>query len=175
VARGVPELDLLGGIVEPGNSEQQAAAQVDIEPVTVIIDGPAIAKGRPRFTHRGIAYTPANTRKYEAHARLCAQLAMDGRSPISGPVKLTILVELPVPASWSKRRRAAAIVGQIRPTSRPDLDNYTKAAADACNGIVFVDDRLIVDSTATKRYGVNPKLVLTVMPLAAQASNGVAS
>jgi Holliday junction resolvase RusA-like endonuclease len=139
-------------------------------PVTVIIDGPAVAKGRPRMTRRGFAYTPAATRKYEAHGRLAAQLAMDG-PPIDVPVRLVALVELPIPASWSGRRRAAAITGDIRPTSRPDIDNYVKAAADALNGIVITDDALIVELDARKRYSGDPKMVLTVMPLAALPAN----
>jgi hypothetical protein len=36
-------------------------------PVTVVIGGLPTAKGRPRMTRLGIAYTPAATRKYEAH------------------------------------------------------------------------------------------------------------
>jgi Holliday junction resolvase RusA-like endonuclease len=141
-------------------------------PVTVVIDGPAVAMGRPRMTRRGFAYTPAATRKYEAHGRLAAQLAMDGRPPIDVPVRMVAVVELPIPASWSQRRRAAAITGEIRPTSRPDIDNYVKAAADALNGIVVTDDALIVELDARKRYGTDPKLVVTVTPLDALPANG---
>ena len=83
---------------------------------------------------------PAATRKYEAHARLAAGLAMADQPPLQGPVRLELLVELPVPASWSKRKRAAAIVGGVLPTSRPDLDNFIKSALDAINTIVVVDD-----------------------------------
>jgi Holliday junction resolvase RusA-like endonuclease len=139
-------------------------------PVTVIIAGPAVPKGRARMTRRGVAYTPAKTRKYEAHGRLAAQLAMDGRPPLDMPCRLVALVELPIPASWSKRRRAAAIAGEIRPTSRPDLDNYVKAALDAVNGIVITDDSLVVELQAQKRYGVNPQVVLHITPLTAESA-----
>lgn len=139
-------------------------------PVTIIIDGPAVAKGRPRMTRKGFAYTPAATRKYEAHGRLAAQLAMDGRPPIDAPARMVALVELPIPASWSKRRRAAAITGSIHPVTRPDLDNYVKAALDALIGIVLTDDSLVVELEARKRYGVDPKIVLTVTPLAGAVS-----
>jgi hypothetical protein len=30
-----------------------------IEPITVVVNGKAVAKGRPRITKRGFAYTPA--------------------------------------------------------------------------------------------------------------------
>src|SRR5258705_10621303 len=94
--------------------------------VTIVIGGPPTAKGRPRMTRKGFAYTPAATRKYEAHGRLAAQLAMEGRPPIAVPVHAEIVIELPVPASWSGKRRDAALPGDIRPTSRPVADNYIK-------------------------------------------------
>src|SRR5262245_9606946 len=93
-------------------------------PITIVIGGAAVAKGRPRMTRKGFAYTPAATRKYEAHGRLAAQEAMAGRPPISTPVHAEIVVDLPVPASWSQKKQDAALRGEIRPTSRPDVDNY---------------------------------------------------
>ena len=90
--------------------------------MTVVIAGEPVAIARPRVTRRGITYTPAHTRKYEAHARLAAQLAMGDRPPIEVPVRLELVVELPIPDSWSGRRRALAITGDLLPTSRPDVD-----------------------------------------------------
>jgi Holliday junction resolvase RusA-like endonuclease len=141
------------------------------DPITVIIQGEPVAKGRPRMTRHGFAYTPAATRKFEAHGRLAAQLAMDGRPPIEAPVRIELLVELPVPASWSERKRAAAVVGDVRPTSRPDIDNFLKAILDAINGIVVADDSQVVETHATKKFGIAPKMVATVFSLNAAASN----
>jgi Holliday junction resolvase RusA-like endonuclease len=142
----------------------------DFQPVTIVIGGDPIAKGRPRMTRRGIAYTPSATRKYEAHGRLAAQMAMGDRPPIAWPVRIVALVELPIPASWSRTRTAAALTGDIRPTTRPDLDNYLKAALDAINTIVVVDDSYVVELDVGKKFGIQPKLVLTVIPLAAEPS-----
>ena len=143
--------------------------------VTFTIDGPAVAKGRPRMTRKGFVYTPAATRKYEAHGRLAAQIAMNGRPPITGPVAVVMQVELPIPASWSAHRRASAITGDIRPTTRPDVDNYVKAAADAISGIVVADDSQIVELEARKVYSIAPKLIVTVSTLPALGSNGRAA
>jgi Holliday junction resolvase RusA-like endonuclease len=140
--------------------------------VTIVIGGPPTAKGRPRMTRRGLAYTPAATRKYEAHGRLAAQLAMNGRPPITAPVRAEIVVDLPVPASWSAKRRDAALRGDVRPTSRPDTDNYIKAALDAVNAIVATDDSLIVDLVAVKRYARVPQLTITVTPLPVLTAQG---
>jgi Holliday junction resolvase RusA-like endonuclease len=140
--------------------------------VTIVIGGPPTAKGRPRMTRRGFAYTPAATRKYEAHGRLAAQLAMDGRPPINMPVRAEIVIDLVPPASWSGKRREAALVGGIRPTTRPDADNYVKAALDAINAIVVTDDSLVVDLVVAKRYASIPQLTITVTPLAALTAQG---
>ena len=98
--------------------------------VTITVNGEVVAKGRPRMTRRGFVYTPAATRKYEAHARPAAQLVMNGRPPIAVPVFAEIVIDLPVPTSWSDKRRDAALRGDIRRTSRPDTDNYIKIALD---------------------------------------------
>jgi len=100
-------------------------------PVTVVIAGEPVAKARPRVTRRGIAYTPAHTRKYEAHGRLAAQLAMGDRPPIEAPVRLELVAELPIPVSWSGRKQSLAVSGDVLPTCRPDVDNYVKAATTA--------------------------------------------
>jgi Holliday junction resolvase RusA-like endonuclease len=42
--------------------------------------------------------------------------------------QIELLVELPVPTSWSNKRRLAALAGAIAPTSKPDIDNYVKTA-----------------------------------------------
>jgi Holliday junction resolvase RusA-like endonuclease len=141
------------------------------DPVTVIINGEPVAKARPRMTRRGFVYTPAATRKFEAHGRLSAQLAMDGRPPIEVPVR----IELPVPASWSRRKTADAITGHIRPTSRPDVDNYLKAILDAISTIVVADDAQVVEVYAKKKFSVAPKMIATIFPLDATPSNRRAS
>jgi Holliday junction resolvase RusA-like endonuclease len=172
-SRALPELDLLSSTVDRENNLISGSGQA--APVTITIRGPAVAKGRPRFTRKGFAYSPAKTRKYEAHGRLAAQLAMGDRPPLASPVCLTALIELPIPASWSKRQTAAAIVGGICPTSRPDIENFLKSAMDAINGIVVADDSHIVKATVEKKYGLDPKLVLLITPLRASASNREAS
>src|SRR5262249_23157272 len=133
------------------------------------------AKGRPRMTRGGFVYTPSATRKYEAHGRLAAQQAMDGRPPIAVPVRCEIVIHLPMPMSWSAKRQDAALRGDIRPTTRPDADNFVKAGLDAINAIVVTDDSLVVDLVVTKRYARIPRLVIVVTPLPALTAQGRAT
>ena len=135
------------------------------EAVTIVIAGEPVAKARPRATRKGFVYTPAHVRKNEAHGRLAAQLAMGDRPPIQVPVRLELVAELPIPASWSARKRALAITGDLLPTSRPDIDNYLKSGMDSLNEIVVRDDSQVVELTARKRFSIAPKLAMTVFPL----------
>jgi Endodeoxyribonuclease RusA len=72
------------------------------------------------------------------------------------------------------REIARVITGTVRPTSRPDVDNYVKAILDAINTIVVAADSQIVELHAAKKFGVSSKLVATVFAVDAAASNGKA-
>lgn len=135
------------------------------ELTVVIVPGVPIAKGRPRITTRGKfarAYTPAKTRKYEDLIRCAAVDVMKDRLPTQGAITLCVTAYVPIPASFSKRRRGDALDGILKPQTRPDADNYAKAALDACNGILFRDDSQVTDLIVRKRYSAQPRLVITM-------------
>lgn len=135
--------------------------------VRVTIPGHPQGKGRARAFLRGGRighYTPENTRSYEGMIRAAAAEAMAGRTPFDSPVTMEVAAFFAVPASWSKKRRDDALHGGAKPGKKPDLSNVVKAAEDACNGVVFLDDALIVSSYAIKRYSDLPRLVIEVMP-----------
>ena len=120
-----------------------------------------MAKGRVRFTKSGHAFTPDRTVGFEGKLALAAQAAMNGRPPVEGPVAVTLEVHLPIAVSWSKKKREAAVLGEIRPTGRPDLDNFAKML-DALNMVVWNDDSQIVELVVFKRYSEAPQLAITV-------------
>lgn len=135
------------------------------EPVTVTLAGHPQGKGRARAFVKGGRvghYTPEKTRTYEGMVRTAAMAEMVGRQPIEGPVEFHMRAVFRVPASWSLRKQSQALVGDIKPAKKPDLDNVTKAVTDALNGVVFVDDSQIVRMTLEKRYGPAPLVVVTV-------------
>ena len=59
---------------------------------------------------------------------------------------------LGIPVSWTKEKRMLAAQDKIRPTGRPDVDNLVKSVTDAVLGLLWVDDSIITDLTARKRY-----------------------
>jgi Holliday junction resolvase RusA-like endonuclease len=48
---------------------------------------------------------------------------------------------------------------------RGDLDNYIKALWDSCNGVVWGDDRQIIEVHATKEFGESGYIVMRVEAL----------
>lgn len=118
-------------------------------------------RGKPAFISN---YTPANTRRYESNLKFVAQEVMGDRVPLEGPLKVCVFASFPVPASWSKKKQAAALAGQIRPTTKPDADNLMKVL-DALNQVVWRDDSQIVDGFVRKFYSETPGLVVTIEPV----------
>ena len=145
------------------------------EAIIIAVPGPVRGKGRHRSRivetrdkRRFIRnYPDKETESYEGMLRAAAADAMAGRPLLDGPVLVKIVAVFAVPASWSKRKRAAALAGTIRPTVKPDLDNTLKLC-DALNGIVWRDDAQVVTATGRKIYGDRPGLSIEVLPITAE-------
>jgi len=138
---------------------RKVAQQVAARSVAFTVGGVPVAKGRPRAssTPRGIRmHTPEATKRYEATVQGVARVAMLGELPFARPVALTVSIVLPIPKSWSKRRKLLASAGEIAATRKPDADNVLKAIKDGMNGIVYWDDSQVVSIVLTKAYGVLP-------------------
>jgi Holliday junction resolvase RusA-like endonuclease len=140
-------------------------------PITIELAGEPKGKGRPRFDSRSRrTFTPSGTRAYEGNLAWAAQVAMKGRKPLTGPLSVAVTAFVSVPQSWSRKKQREALAGHIRPTTRPDADNYLKAAMDALNSVAFVDDSQCVDVHVTKAYSDKPRLVITIAPLTSATS-----
>lgn len=133
--------------------------------VTITLPGVPRAKGRPRFTKTGRAYTDAKTAAAEQSV-LAAWLTQAGdRTPHDGPVTVRIEALFPVPESWPKWKRLRAVTVGINNEwphmSKPDLDNIAKLALDGLNGVAWVDDGQIGRLVIEKRYGSEARLFIT--------------
>lgn len=126
------------------------------------VPGPPVPKARPRVTKTGHAYTPRKSRDYADAAKLIAKAAMHGASPLSGPVAMTVIALMAIPKSWTRKRKSAALAGDLPHTKKPDIDNIAKQALDICNGIVFIDDAQVVSLHTKKAYAEGPCLAVIV-------------
>jgi Holliday junction resolvase RusA-like endonuclease len=137
--------------------------------ISFVVPGVPIGKGRPRFSRQGgkvRTHTPEKTANYESLVKLAASQAMAGQSLLKRPVALLLTMHMPIPSSWSKKRQDLALRGLIGATVKPDLDNVCKSIADAMNGIVYTDDKLIVSATIVKQYGTVPHVAVRVQEYA---------
>jgi Holliday junction resolvase RusA-like endonuclease len=124
-------------------------------------------KGRPRRDRLPngvlVTHTPPATREYEANLAHEAKIVMNGRTPLSGPIAITLKARFPIPTSWSGKRRREALAGLIQPTVIPDLTNIA-CITDGLNGIVWNDDRQIVSASLEKSYSERPGITIAVRP-----------
>ena len=120
-----------------------------------------VPKARPKFTRTGHAYTPKKTADYES--RIADYYKFKGGELFEGPIKVILQFQMPVPKSFSKKRKQAIMDGDNRHTSRPDLDNLCKAVLDALNGVAFKDDAQISSIRMIKFYSFYPGVRLKIM------------
>ena len=134
--------------------------------------GPPQGKARPRAMARGgfvRFYTPAKTVSYEGEIAYAAKVAMHDAPLIDAAVRVELAINCPIPASWSVKKRAEAASGGIFPTTKPDTDNVVKAVFDACNGVVWRDDVVVVDLVVRKRYSLIASVGVAIEPLPGQS------
>jgi len=137
--------------------------------IKITVSGSPVAKGRGRVgkTHAGFVtvFTPSKTRKYENEIKQAALEAIVSNAPYDEAVAVSVVAYMPIPASFSKRDKAAAMGGSLKHTKKPDADNILKAALDGINKIIVRDDSLFTDVRIRKQYSESPRLEITVWPL----------
>ena len=147
------------------------------------VHGAPVAWGRARLQTRdrkGRAlkkprhFTPPKTEAFEARIGWAAKESMRGRPPVVGPVRVEVMVYLPIPKSWPKYKRELAAQQQVYATSKPDWDNFGKAICDGMNAVVYVDDAQIIECRLRKEYATLPEVNVLVQPLAVDAELALA-
>lgn len=136
--------------------------------IVFIVPGQPQGKGRPRVGKIGghaRMFTPEKTVAYEGLIAMSAQQAMQGRALLTGPVAVTLDVRCQVPESWSKTKKAQALIGVVHPTTKPDIDNVEKAVFDGLNGVAWRDDVQVVQVTKRKRYAPLPGVYVEITPI----------
>ena len=135
--------------------------------ISFVVPGPPVPKGRARSTKSGRHYTPQKTVDAENAIGAWARQAMNRarQQPMDCPLSLSFLACIPIPSSWSAKKRKDALECGVLPLGRPDVDNFAKALADGMNGIVYKDDARIVHmGDCLKIYSDNPRLCVRVSP-----------
>lgn len=105
------------------------------------------------------SYKDAAQSKYEAKVRALIDQHRPER-PYEGEIVLDIDVFLPIPASWSKKKKQASLLHP--PLTRPDIDNCAKQVMDILTGVFWVDDRQVTQLCIQKMYSEKPGWMITI-------------
>lgn len=117
---------------------------------------------RPRFsTFSGHvrAVDPIKSRDFKHFVKMVAAEHAPA-ALIETEIHLFVDIYRPIPKSFSKKKRAEAILGLLRPTKKPDLDNLVKGIKDGLSKVIWQDDAQIVEMTVRKFYSENPRAVV---------------
>lgn len=132
--------------------------------IKLTFDFPPVAQARPRATRfgRGIRlYDLEQVHVYKAQLAESARFMYHGE-PLTGPLVVTIKFYRAIQQSETKKRHRLKAQGTIRPTKKPDLDNYIKSTLDGLNGVLWVDDNEIVELHTGKYYSDHPRIEIEV-------------
>ena len=113
---------------------------------------------RTRTTRfRSRVYDPAGS--YKNHLRKMIITSMENNGILIDdemkklPVKVELIVGTkPVKSGNSINKIALMLAGKVFKTKTPDVDNYQKTCFDTLNGVLFEDDRQIVEANVKKVY-----------------------
>jgi Holliday junction resolvase RusA-like endonuclease len=135
--------------------------------ISFTVYGEPVAQGRPRATaingHIRM-YDPKKSSDFKDYVRLVASEHRPEKL-LEGPISLVVKVYKPTLKSFSKKKKAAAESGHLRPTTKPDVDNYVKGIKDALKNVIWKDDSQVVDLHISKWYSETPRVEITIVPL----------
>lgn len=139
--------------------------------VSLVIPGEPVAQ--PRYRHAShrtrsgrtitTSYLPSDHPIWAYRAALREAARQAGLNPLDQPLILSAQFYLPRPKRLLTKR---APDGPILHSTKPDLSNLVKGLEDALNGVLWVDDSLIVGYGTMGKWftekGNNPRTELMV-------------
>ena len=101
-----------------------------------------------------VAISDNKMKLYQQKVQSKAQEVMGDRSPITGPVALTLAFYFQMPKGMQRKRIPTPT--QLK-TTRPDLSNLIKSVEDAMSSVVYLDDSQVVEVLAYKHIAAQGK------------------
>ena len=129
------------------------------------IDIKPMAKQSFRTTRSGQKYLDPSVIKYRKAIRnmAIAQMRNQKAEKIEGAVNMNIVYAFRRPQSLSKKERNEIDGGKTVPkTTKPDIDNLTKAILDALNGIVWKDDAQVAQINIQKIWSAKDQIEIEI-------------
>ncbi|MHC5215226.1 RusA family crossover junction endodeoxyribonuclease [Enterococcus sp. LJL128] len=141
-----------------------------MEAIEIIIPGDPVPQGRPRFTVRGKFVRVYDDPKSKEYKSLVSSAAIQKRPAnlLAGALRVEVKIFKRSLKSFSNKKAELAERRELRPTTKPDADNYAKGILDALKGIIWEDDGQVVLLICEKFYSKQPRAEVTIQSLEAQ-------
>ena len=108
-------------------------------------------------------YDPNTSVKKVIQDYIIDAMAEQGITKImEAPVSLRVESYKKIPKSFSAVKARLYEEKWLLPTSKPDVDNYSKLFMDAANSVLWDDDKQVAHLDAQKYLSVNPRLEIFV-------------
>lgn len=82
---------------------------------------------------------------------------------IECPIEVEINVFKEPPKSTSKIKIKKMLSGEIRPTTKPDVDNYIKGILDGLNKVAWKDDNQIIKVSCSKYFATRGYFTVDIL------------
>lgn len=122
-------------------------------------------KAQPRARATGNLnhfYDPGKSFKLFINEAIRVQLGNDFK-PVTKEMYFNAKFYRPTPKSVSKKNAILMELGAIRPTVKPDLDNYEKLLYDALLHLLYKDDSVVVRGHHEKFYSCKPRVEIEII------------
>lgn len=119
-----------------------------------------IPAARPRVSRWSTYYPKKYTQFKKEMLALTSELDV---TPIENLVRVELVFNVKMPNSWSKKKKLEKINTYC--DNNVDLDNYQKAILDSLNGVLYLDDRQVVEIWAVKQWKDVPKITVGIIDI----------
>ena len=106
-----------------------------------------VPASRPRVSRWSTYYPKKYTKFKKDMEALTSEMET---TPSEKLVSVELEFGIMIPKSWSKKKKEE--LNNTYCSNNSDIDNYIKAILDSLNGIVYVDDKQVVELFAKKIY-----------------------
>lgn len=118
----------------------------------------ARARATGNFSH---FYDPDKSFKQFLNEQIRYELG-NAFKPIISEIYFTARFYKTTPKKYKRRDMVLCELGVIRPTVKPDIDNYEKLVYDGLKGLLYTDDSLIIHGSHTKYFSCKPRVELEI-------------
>jgi Holliday junction resolvase RusA-like endonuclease len=88
--------------------------------------------------------------------------ALDVGKPLDTQLRVHAVFYVPLPKDAPRADAEKMLSGRVRPLGGFDIDRLTRLALEVLRGVVFVDERCVVEAIVQRFYGLEPRTELRV-------------